>query len=105
MTVRSIACLPAAVGAYGKQGGGCLTSVSTIGLFAMDEVLRPDLMAKPTRIVNMNRLGWALDALDTPRVRSLYVYSSNPPWWRRTRTRFSGGSGGTTSSRWSTSDF
>jgi len=26
----------------------------------------------------MNRLGWALDALDTPRVRSLYVYSSNP---------------------------
>ena len=78
MTVRTIACLPAAVGAYGKQGGGCLTSVSTTGLFAMDEVLRPDLMARPTRIVNMNRLGWALDALDTPRVRSLYVYSSNP---------------------------
>jgi anaerobic selenocysteine-containing dehydrogenase len=78
MTVRAIACLPAAVGAYGKQGGGCLTSVSTTGLFAMDEVLRPDLMARPTRIVNMNRLGWALDALDTPRVRSLYVYNSNP---------------------------
>ena len=78
MTVRTIACLPAAVGAYGKQGGGCLTSVSTTGLFAMDEVLRPDFMARPTRIVNMNRLGWALDALDTPRVRSLYVYSSNP---------------------------
>ncbi|MCX5736853.1 MAG: molybdopterin-dependent oxidoreductase [candidate division NC10 bacterium] len=78
MTVRAIACLPAAVGAYGKQGGGCLTSVSTTGLFAMDEVLRPDFMARPTRIINMNRLGWALDALDTPRVRSLYVYSSNP---------------------------
>jgi anaerobic selenocysteine-containing dehydrogenase len=78
MTVRAIACLPAVVGAYGKQGGGCLTSVSTTGLFAMDEVLRPDLMARPTRIVNMNRLGWALDALDTPRVRSLYVYNSNP---------------------------
>lgn len=78
MTVRTIACLPAAVGAYGKQGGGCLTSVSTTGFFAMDEVLRPDLMARPTRIVNMNRLGWALDALDTPRVRSFYVYNSNP---------------------------
>ena len=78
MTVRSIACLPALVGAYARQGGGCLTSTRTEDLFAMHEVLRPDFMAQPTRIVNMNRLGWALSDLDAPPVRSLYVYNSNP---------------------------
>ncbi len=78
MTVRSIACLPALVGAYAKQGGGCLTGTRTEHLFAMDEVLRSDFLARPTRIVNMNRLGWALSDLDAPPVRSLYVYHSNP---------------------------
>ena len=78
MTVRSIVCLPALVGAYAKQGGGCLASTRTEDLFAMHEVMRPDFMATPTRIVNMNRLGWALNDLDAPPVRSLYVYNSNP---------------------------
>ena len=78
MAVRTIACLPAFVGAYGKRGGGCLAGTSTAGAFAMHEVLREDLMMKKTRIINMNRLGWALNELKDPPIRGLYVYHSNP---------------------------
>jgi anaerobic selenocysteine-containing dehydrogenase len=78
MTIRTIVCLPAFVGAYGKRGGGCLTGTSTAGAFAMKEVLREDFMPKKTRIINMNRLGWALNELKGPPVQSLYVYHSNP---------------------------
>jgi anaerobic selenocysteine-containing dehydrogenase len=78
MTIRSIICLPALVGAHGKRGGGCLAGTSTAGAFAMNEVLREDFMVKKTRIINMNRLGWALNELNDPPVQSLYVYHSNP---------------------------
>jgi anaerobic selenocysteine-containing dehydrogenase len=78
MTIRTIVCLPALVGAYGKRGGGCFTGTSTAGAFAMIEVLREDFMTKKTRIINMNRLGYALNELDDPPIQSLYVYHSNP---------------------------
>jgi len=78
MATRAIVCLPALVGAYGKRGGGCLAGTNTAGAFAMNEVLREDFMAKKTRIINMNRLGWALNELNDPPVKSLYVYHSNP---------------------------
>ena len=78
MTVRTIACLPAITGAYGRSGGGCFPGTSTGGAFAMKEVLREDFMEKPTRIVNMNRLGHALLDLSDPPVTGLYVYHSNP---------------------------
>jgi anaerobic selenocysteine-containing dehydrogenase len=78
MAIRTIACLPAFVGAYGKKGGGCLAGTSTAGAFAMNEVLREDFMMKKTRAINMNRLGWALNELNDPPIQSLYVYHSNP---------------------------
>jgi len=78
MTARTIACLPAVVGAYGKKGGGCFPDTATGGAFAMHEVTREDLMPGPTRIINMNRLGEALSTLNDPPVMSLYVYHSNP---------------------------
>ncbi|MBT1076909.1 molybdopterin oxidoreductase family protein [Geobacter grbiciae] len=78
MTVRTICALPALVGAYGKRGGGLLASTSTGAAFAMKEVTREDFMLRPTRIVNMNRLGHALTELADPPVKSLYVYHSNP---------------------------
>lgn len=78
MTIRIIVCLPALVGAYGKRGGGCLAGTSTAGAFAMNEVLREDFMVEKTRIINMNRLGWALNELNDPPIQSLYVYHSNP---------------------------
>lgn len=78
MTVRTIASLPALAGAYGRRGGGLFPGTSTAAAFAMREVTREDFMAKPTRIVNMNRLGHALLELADPPVMGLYVYHSNP---------------------------
>jgi anaerobic selenocysteine-containing dehydrogenase len=78
MSVRSIVCLPAAVGAWGKPGGGLLTSVATGNAFSMDKITRPDFMENPTRIVNMNQLGDALGKTNDPPIKSLYVYHSNP---------------------------
>jgi anaerobic selenocysteine-containing dehydrogenase len=78
MTIRTIACLPAVAGAYGKEGGGCFPGTSTGGAFAMEEILREDFMTASTRIINMNRLGHALNELSDPPVMGLYVYHSNP---------------------------
>ena len=78
MTLRTLACLPAWVGAYGKPGGGAFASTSTGGAFPMQVITREDLLPGPVRTVNMNRLGWALTELDDPKVASLYVYNANP---------------------------
>ena len=78
MNVRAIVCLPALLGAWGRRGGGLLCSTSSSQAFDMRQVTREDLQPRPTRIVNMNRLGHALTELSAPRVMSLYVYSSNP---------------------------
>jgi anaerobic selenocysteine-containing dehydrogenase len=78
MNIRSIVCLPALVGAWGKKGGGAFAGTSTAGAFAMAEITREDFMAGETRMVNMNQLGHALNRLDNPPIMSLYVYHSNP---------------------------
>jgi anaerobic selenocysteine-containing dehydrogenase len=78
MTTRLLLCLPAAVGAWRRKGGGFLASSGTGPAFDLSPFTRPDLQPGPTRIVNMNQLGHALGELDRPRVMSLYVYSSNP---------------------------
>ncbi len=78
MTVRTICALPALVGAYGKRGGGLLSSTSTGPAFALGEVTREDFRTWPTRLINMNRLGHALTELADPPVMSLYVYHANP---------------------------
>ncbi len=78
MTVRTIACLPALVGAWQRPGGGLLCGTSTGPAFPLARLLREDFITKPTRLVNMNRLGEALTLLGDPPVMSLYVYHSNP---------------------------
>ena len=78
MSVRAITCLPAVVGAWAKVGGGLLTSVSTGSAFAMDKITRPDFIKEPTRIVNMNQLGSALNDNEKSPIMGLYVYHSNP---------------------------
>jgi anaerobic selenocysteine-containing dehydrogenase len=78
MNVRTIVCLPALVGAWRKKGGGAFVGTSTAGAFAMAEITREDFMTRETRVVNMNQLGHALNRLDNPPIRSLYVYHSNP---------------------------
>lgn len=79
MAVRTIACLPAVVGAWRDWGGGAL--LSTSGAFAWNGAAleRPDLTPPGTRIINMNQLGEALAGkVPGPPVLALYVYNSNP---------------------------
>ena len=78
MNIRAIACLPALVGAYAREGGGAFAGVSDGGGFNLAEVTREDFLPGPVRTVNMNRLGEALETLDGPRIMGLYVYHSNP---------------------------
>ncbi|MCB0070925.1 MAG: molybdopterin-dependent oxidoreductase, partial [Caldilineaceae bacterium] len=78
MAVRTVACLPALVGAWRDVGGGI--TLSTSGGFAhMDRtgLYRADLLAGRTpRTINMNRLGDAL-SLDPTR-RALAHYHPRP---------------------------
>jgi len=78
MTVRTITCLPALVGAWGDPGGGLLAGVSTGSAFRSSLIMREDFISKPTRQVNINRLGHALTELDCPPAMGLYVYHCNP---------------------------
>jgi len=78
MTVRAITCLPAVVGAWAKVGGGLLSSVGTASAFDMKTITREDFIKEPTRIVNMNQLGNALQDMNNPPIMSMYVYHSNP---------------------------
>ena len=78
MTVRSITCLPAVVGAWAKAGGGLLASIGTASAFDMDAITRKDFMQKTTRIINMNQLGHVLQDMSNPPIKSMYVYHSNP---------------------------
>ena len=78
MNIRTIACLPAVVGAYARAGGGAFAGVNNGGDFNLAEVTREDFLPHPVRTVNMNRLGQALDTLEGPRIMGLYVYHANP---------------------------
>ncbi len=79
MAVRTIACLPALVGAWRHHGGGAL--LTTSGTYGLNTaaLTRPDLAPPSTRTVNMNQLAEALAGeLPGPPVKALYVYNSNP---------------------------
>ena len=79
MAVRTLACLPAIVGAWRDGAGGIL--LSTSGMFPLNypALERPDLMPIPApRTLNMSELGNLLTKVDDPPVRALYVYNSNP---------------------------
>jgi anaerobic selenocysteine-containing dehydrogenase len=78
MTVRTISCLPAVVGAWGKPGGGIFIGTSTGGAFPLQRVTREDFIESTPRLVSMNQLGSALTEMADPPVKSLYVYHSNP---------------------------
>ncbi len=78
--VRSIACLPALVGAWRHVGGGILQLPLWAFPLKWDMLSRPDLIQPGTRVVNQFQLGPALTGelgLDPP-VKALFVYNSNP---------------------------
>jgi anaerobic selenocysteine-containing dehydrogenase len=79
MAVRTLACLPALVGAWRQRGGGIV--FITAGKFGLNwaAVQREDLAPPGTRRINMTTLGQALtDPSLRPPVRALVVYNSNP---------------------------
>ncbi len=79
MAVRTIACLPAIIGAWRNPSGGILLSTSGSFPFNMAAVQRPDLIPAGTRTINMTQLAEALHGeLPGPPVQALYVYNSNP---------------------------
>jgi anaerobic selenocysteine-containing dehydrogenase len=79
MAVRTIACLPAIIGAWRFWAGGIL--LSTSGHYQLNSagLERPDLVPRGTRTINMVQLAEALEGkLPGPPVQALYVYNSNP---------------------------
>lgn len=80
-TIRTLACLPALMGDYGRPGGGLFYSTSGYWVFPGSVVSPPELTAASPnpepRVINMNRIGAALLETDPP-IRSLYVFNSNP---------------------------
>jgi anaerobic selenocysteine-containing dehydrogenase len=78
MNVRAIACLPAVVGAWAREGGGGFNGVNGGGGFDLSLVTREDFLPGPVRTINMNRLGEALERGAPAPVMGLYVYHSNP---------------------------
>ena len=82
MSVRTIACLPALVGAWRHAAGGIQLSAS--GSFPANRVAlqRPDLQKAPVRTINMTTIGDDLlrDASPSfgPKVEAVIVYNANP---------------------------
>lgn len=78
MAMRTIALLPALVGALGKPGGGITRSTAPAFAFNMEAVLQESLASFTPRTINMVQLGWALTRRKDPPVKALHVYHSNP---------------------------
>jgi anaerobic selenocysteine-containing dehydrogenase len=82
MASRAIAMLPCITGSWKEVGGGF--QLSTSGAFGLSNAAleRPDLMQKslgrPARVINMVELGKALNEVNDPPVKALFVYNSNP---------------------------
>ena len=82
MASRTIAMLPCITGSWKEVGGGF--QLSTSGGFGLNNTAleRASLMEKSlgraARTINMVELGKALNELDDPPVKAMYVYNSNP---------------------------
>jgi len=77
MAVRTIACLPALVGAWREAAGGVV--LSTADFYTLDHktLERPDLIRGKPRAINQSALGDALTSARPP-VKAIYVYNNNP---------------------------
>jgi anaerobic selenocysteine-containing dehydrogenase len=78
MAARTIACLPALVGAWRHPAGGILLTTADNYQFDHAKLERPDLMPTPRpRVINHSKLGEALTAANPP-VKAVVVYNNNP---------------------------
>ncbi len=81
--VRAIAALPALIGSWREVGGGLQLSTSQAFQFNRPSLEMPELqkrspLGREARIVNMSELGIALTSLNSPPVKAIVVYNSNP---------------------------
>ena len=78
MAARTIACLPALVGAWREPAGGIVLSTADFYNFDHAALERPDLLeGRRPRIINHAGLGDALTSAEPP-VRAVIVYNNNP---------------------------
>ena len=78
-TARALACLPAVAGQVGRRGGGLFYSTSDYVSWDGEAVSHASECPPVPRIVNMNRLGAALQGEVTdPPIMALYVFCANP---------------------------
>ncbi|MGH8662105.1 MAG: molybdopterin-containing oxidoreductase family protein [Burkholderiales bacterium] len=77
MAIRTIACLPALVGAWRDPAGGVV--LTTADFYTLDHktLERPDLIRGKPRTINQSALGDALTSAKPP-VKAIYVYNNNP---------------------------
>lgn len=81
MFFRTMACLPALVGAWRDRGGGLARSIGVWTGSVVDGVAlqRPDLLdGRQPRWVNMSRLAETLTETDDPPIKALFVWNCNP---------------------------
>ena len=82
MATRAIVMLPCITGSWKEIGGGLQMSLSGAADLNAAALKRPDLMrtalGREARTINMVELGRALNSIDDPPVKALFVYSSNP---------------------------
>jgi anaerobic selenocysteine-containing dehydrogenase len=81
--VRAIAALPALTGSWREAGGGFQLSTSQAFHFnrpalEMPELQRRSPLGREARMVNMSELAKTLTQLDSPPVKAMVVYNSNP---------------------------
>jgi anaerobic selenocysteine-containing dehydrogenase len=78
IAARTIACLPALVGAWRDAAGGISLTTSDFYGFDHAALERPDLLAgRRPRVINHAAIGDALTAAE-PAVRAVIVYNNNP---------------------------
>src|SRR5438270_4938105 len=82
MSTRAVAMLPCITGSWKEVGGGLQLSTSGAYGLKREALEGAELMSKtlgrPARVVNMVELGQALNTLDNPPIKGLFVYNSNP---------------------------
>jgi anaerobic selenocysteine-containing dehydrogenase len=78
MAVRTITCIPGVTGDWKYPGGGVF--YDTRGFFGLNWAAlgRDDLRPRPTRALDMKRLGEKLLEIDNPPVQALFIYAANP---------------------------
>jgi anaerobic selenocysteine-containing dehydrogenase len=78
IAARTIACLPALVGAWRDPAGGIVLSTADFYGFDHAALERADLLgARRPRVINHSKLGDALTSAQPP-VRAMIVYNNNP---------------------------